>query len=61
MESTDAVLLQSSDVLLKVPEKFKKRVLDLNRGDRILFTGRIESQGGSILPHQLQFVDAITR
>ncbi len=44
----------SSDILLSASDSFKDEVVALNNGDAIRFTGKMTSQGGAILNHQVE-------
>ncbi len=54
-------LIGSSDLVLKAPAKMREAVLVLNKGDKVVFVGRIASQGGRILDHSLDIVDLRAR
>jgi hypothetical protein len=48
--------LGSSDILLSAPDSFKNEAVSMNSGDAIRFVGKMTSQGGAILNHQIELI-----
>ena len=48
MDPSDSL---SADVILHVPASLHEKILSLNKGNRVAFTGRISSQGGLFSYH----------
>jgi hypothetical protein len=42
------------DLSVSAPEEIKNEILPLNKGNRVVFEGKIASQGGAILGHEIR-------
>ncbi len=53
--------IDASDITLFAAGSFRNAVVSLNKGDKIQFTGRLISQGGVILNHQIELMWVVKR